>query len=375
MTDVYRIHEFARLADVSVRTLHHYDRVGLLKPQRTQAGYRLYTARDLERLEQILALKFLGMPLTQVKALLNHKGSSLADSLQMQRAALEEKREMLDRAIGAIRDAEKVMERDQAPKAKVLATIIAAFKEMNNMEFMEKYFSEEAWAKWSGRRKALPLDEKKQASQAWIEFYRDAEGVLGEDPGSDVAQRLTARWLALEDATSDGDKDIKAGFRKAWLDRQNWPAKDRQRIAEVNLENIADFIGRAMGASMKKYYSDEAWAKLTKLRQQTDSASRQQTWAAWRELFRDVDASLDEHPASKAAQELATRWMKLVEKSTGDDPDVKAGAYKAWQNRQAWPENLQEQFAEFRLDEIGLFIRKALALRWKPRPGPRDFAT
>jgi DNA-binding transcriptional MerR regulator len=363
MTNAYRIHEFAELADVSVRTLHHYDRAGLLKPQRTQAGYRLYTARDLERLEQILALKFLGMPLTQIRTLLDHNGQSLAGSLRMQRAALEEKRAMLDRAIGAIRDAESVMERDQAPEAKVLATIIAAFKEMNNMEFMEKYFSAEAWAKFSGRRKEMPPDAKKRASQAWIDLYREAEGLLDEDPASEAAQSLTARWLALEDRSSDGDKGIKAGFRKAWMDRQNWPAKDRQRIEQFNVEKIADFIGRAMGASMKKYYSDAAWAKLMKLREQTDAKSRQQTGRAWIELFRDVDASLDEHPTSKVAQELATRWMKLVERSTGYDPGVRAGVLKAWQHRQEWPESMQEQLAGFRMDKIGLFIHKAIALR------------
>ena len=362
-TDLYRIHEFAKLAGVSVRALHHYDRVGLLKPGRTQAGYRLYTGRDLERLEQILALKFLGMPLTQIKALLSHKGLKLADSLQMQRSALEGKREMLDRAIGAIREAQRVMEHDQAPEAKVLATIIAAFKEMNNMEFMEKYFSEEAWAKWSGRRKELPLKAKKEASEAWIELYGEAEKLLDVDPGSEAAQKLAARWLEMEDATSEGDKGIKAAFRQAWMDRQNWPAKDRQRIEEFNLEKIAEFIGRAMGASMKKYYSDAAWTKLMKLRKHTDVAAQQQTWAAWRELFSDVDASLDEHPTSKAAQDLATRWMKLVEKSTGDDPDIIAGARKAWQNRQAWPESMQDQLAGYRLDKIAQFIHKALALR------------
>ena len=363
MTDFYRIHEFAELADVSVRTLHHYDRLGLLKPQRTQAGYRLYTARDLERLEQILALKFLGMPLTQIRTLLDHDGLALADSLQMQRSALEEKRKMLDRAIGAIREAESVMERDQAPEAKALATIIAAFKEMDNMEFMEKYFSEEAWGKFSGRRKEMPLEAKKRASQAWIDLYREAEGLLDEDPAGEAAQALTARWLALEDRSSGGDKGVKAGFRKAWIDRQNWPAKDRQRIEQFNVEKIADFIGRAMGASMKKYYSDAAWAKLMKLREQTDEGSRQQTGQAWIELFRDVDASLDEHPTSKAAQELATRWLKLVERSIGDDPGVRAGVRKAWQNRQDWPESIQERLAEFRMDKIGLFIQKTLALR------------
>ncbi|MGD0629869.1 MAG: MerR family transcriptional regulator [Terracidiphilus sp.] len=363
MNGPYRIQEFARLADVSVRTLHHYDRMGLLRPQRTQAGYRLYTVRDLQRLEQILALRFLGMPLQQIRTLLDHDGMSLADSLKLQRSALEEKRETVERAIRAIKDAESVMQRDQAPEAKVLATIIAAFKEMNNMEFMEKYFSEEAWAKFSGRRKEMPPDAKKRASQAWIDLYTEAESLLGEDPASEAAQKLVARWLALEDRSCDGDKGIKEGFRKAWRDRQNWPPKDRKRIEQFNVEKIADFIGLAMGASMKKYYSDAAWAKLMKLRAQTDEGARKQTGQAWLELFRDVDASLDEHPSSKAAQELATRWLKLVERSIGDDPGIRAGVRKAWQNRQDWPESMQEQLAGFRMDKIGQFIHKALALR------------
>lgn len=67
MSRRYQVHEFADLAGVTVRALHHYDRLGLLRARRTDAGYRLYTARDLERLEQIVALKFFGLPLKQIK--------------------------------------------------------------------------------------------------------------------------------------------------------------------------------------------------------------------------------------------------------------------------------------------------------------------
>jgi hypothetical protein len=59
----YRIHEFAALAGVTVKALHHYDRLGLLKPSRTDAGYRVYVDADLERLEEIVALKSLGFSL------------------------------------------------------------------------------------------------------------------------------------------------------------------------------------------------------------------------------------------------------------------------------------------------------------------------
>ena len=63
MSRLYHVHEFAELAGVTVKALHHYDRFGLLTPSRTEAGYRLYAEADLERLEQIIALKFLGFSL------------------------------------------------------------------------------------------------------------------------------------------------------------------------------------------------------------------------------------------------------------------------------------------------------------------------
>jgi DNA-binding transcriptional MerR regulator len=59
----YRVGEFAALAGVTVRALHHDDRVGLSRPKRGAGGYRVYSARDLERLEQIVVLMYLGIPL------------------------------------------------------------------------------------------------------------------------------------------------------------------------------------------------------------------------------------------------------------------------------------------------------------------------
>jgi DNA-binding transcriptional MerR regulator len=60
---LYRVQEFAQRAGVTVKALHHYDRLGLLCARRTASGYRLYNEFDFERLEKITALKFLGVPL------------------------------------------------------------------------------------------------------------------------------------------------------------------------------------------------------------------------------------------------------------------------------------------------------------------------
>jgi DNA-binding transcriptional MerR regulator len=95
----YRIREFAALAGATVRALRHYDRLGLLKPRRTYTGYRVYSAEDLGALEQIVALKFIGLPLKKVKGLVRRSPSELAQALHAQRTVIEEKRNLLDRAI------------------------------------------------------------------------------------------------------------------------------------------------------------------------------------------------------------------------------------------------------------------------------------
>jgi DNA-binding transcriptional MerR regulator len=85
----HTVGEVARIARVSVRALHHYDEIGLLEPSsRTEAGYRLYTSADLERLQQILFYRELGFPLDEIERV-------LADPTFDRRRALVNHRELL----------------------------------------------------------------------------------------------------------------------------------------------------------------------------------------------------------------------------------------------------------------------------------------
>lgn len=102
LSDHYQIRQFADLAGVTVKALHHYDRLGLLRPKRSRAGYRVYYQRDLGTLEQIVALKFLGLPLKEIAAVLERPALKWRDTLRLQRQALEERQELLGRAIHAI---------------------------------------------------------------------------------------------------------------------------------------------------------------------------------------------------------------------------------------------------------------------------------
>lgn len=191
MNKLYQVQEFAQLAGVTVRALHHYDRLGLLRPRRTNAGYRLYSLPDLERLEQIVALKFLGIPLKQIHTLLDRKGLTLPDALRWQRRVLEDKRRLLDRAIRAIREAE------DRPDTAVLRKIIEVIEMQNSVDWMKKYYSDEAWAKIEQRKPAWSPELQERVSREWTELFRDVEAALGEDPGSERARALAARWTNL----------------------------------------------------------------------------------------------------------------------------------------------------------------------------------
>ena len=82
-----KINEVAKVSGVSSRTLHYYDEIGLLKPTKLENEYRVYTANDLDKLQQILFYKFLGFKLSKIAEILNNKSNKLE--------ILEEQRQLI----------------------------------------------------------------------------------------------------------------------------------------------------------------------------------------------------------------------------------------------------------------------------------------
>ena len=94
--------QVAELTGVTVRTLHHYDEIGLLSPrERSEAGYRLYAYEDLARLQEILVWRALGFSLAEIQAILGDPGYDRLAALRKQRALIEQQAERL----GALRAA------------------------------------------------------------------------------------------------------------------------------------------------------------------------------------------------------------------------------------------------------------------------------
>lgn len=95
----YTVAQLAEMAGVSRRTLRYYDQIGLLHPQRAQNGYRYYTAREADRLQQVLFYRALGLPLEEIGAVLDSPGFDRLAALQSHLEKLTQKRRQIDTLI------------------------------------------------------------------------------------------------------------------------------------------------------------------------------------------------------------------------------------------------------------------------------------
>lgn len=102
-----KISEFAKRAGVTVKTLLHYDKIGLLKPsEKTDCGYRIYCEEDFLRLQQITTLKFIGLSLMEINQILHESQANLESMISFQKKALEEKKKHIESVITVFNKAE-----------------------------------------------------------------------------------------------------------------------------------------------------------------------------------------------------------------------------------------------------------------------------
>ncbi|MEF9922154.1 MAG: MerR family transcriptional regulator, partial [Anaerovoracaceae bacterium] len=98
-----KINEVAKLTGVTVRTLHYYDEIGLLKPSKvTDAGYRIYDEKAMETLQQILFFRELEFPLNEIKGIMSNPNYNREDTLLKHRELLTQKRNRLDKLISLL---------------------------------------------------------------------------------------------------------------------------------------------------------------------------------------------------------------------------------------------------------------------------------
>ncbi len=206
---VWKVGELAAEAGLTVRTLHHYDRIGLVQPaQRSATGHRLYTVRDVERLYQALALRQLGLGLDQIAELLE-------GTVPMTRV-LAAHRDYLAAHLAATRDLHALVAALTATAESRSDTSTDHFLELIRRTVMvddtiKKYFTEEQLTQLALRREKLGEQRIQQVEADWTVLIPavDAAIAAGMDPTTAEAQQLAAQWMALLEGFHGGDEGLR----------------------------------------------------------------------------------------------------------------------------------------------------------------------
>jgi DNA-binding transcriptional MerR regulator len=244
---MYKVSQFAEKSGVTVRALHHYDRMGLLKPSgRTESGYRLYTDGDSARLQQIETLKFIGLSLRQIKDVLEGNDLDLSETLGLQRRLLGEKKNQIEQALRAIEEAERSLRPRNVPDWTALKKIIEVMKMQSSNEWMKKYYSEEAQADIAKRAQSFTPEMQARVQQEWKDLVNDVEAAQtrNEDPAGTLARSLAERWANLVKGFTGGNSEVQKGLNKLYADQGHWPSTFQKPCSD----DVWTFIKKAMAA-------------------------------------------------------------------------------------------------------------------------------
>ena len=236
-----KINELAKLTGVTVRSLHYYDEIGLLNPsEHTNAGYRIYSIADIERLQQILFFKELDFPLSKIKSFMSSVNYDKNFAIIKQKELLEEKRNRLN---GLITLLDEILKGESE----------MSFKEFDNtqLEKMQEEYAKEVQKRFGGTAAYAEYKEKsknysksdyallaKKAESIFAEFSKIKE----EDPASEKAQTLVKKWQNfISENYYECDKSILLVLSEMYVADERF----KENIDKIG-EGTAEFITKAI---------------------------------------------------------------------------------------------------------------------------------
>lgn len=186
------VKDLSELTGVSVQTLHHYDRIDLLKPSiRLSNGYRIYSEKDLLRLQQIIALKFFGFELSKIKELLASNTEAL-EHFSAQAKLLEQKANMLLDASNALKLVVTDVADDKSIPWETIIKLIEVYRMSQKLDhsWVKEIFTPEElkqYADFETELQANATPEQKLAfEKSWRSLVAEIESNLNKDPKSAV---------------------------------------------------------------------------------------------------------------------------------------------------------------------------------------------
>lgn len=303
-----KVGELAAAAGLTVRTLHHYDSIGLLKPSaRSDAGYRLYDRDDVARLHRIQALRAFGMRLSEIGLYLDSPEGSALAIVERQLAAL-------DRQMSEAARMREQLQRLRAELTEGLEPDLPTWLDsLERMGMYEKYFTEDELAR-------LPMYHDDAVKAHWKALVEEAQELIRTQvaPDSETAAAFGRRWLDAFGRGTGGDADLAARIN-LMAERE----KEAVGIPQDVMQFVMAVIGELKQAIWSRYLALDVIARMRR-----HYITRGHEWTILigqvREQMRaDPDAA---QPASLA---LGRQWMDLFHDMVGTDPQAVAGFRRA----------------------------------------------
>ncbi|MBC5781347.1 MerR family transcriptional regulator [Ramlibacter sp. USB13] len=287
----------ARSTGLTVRTLHHYDEIGLLKPSaRSESGYRMYDEADVARLHAIQALRHLGLPLAEIGPLLDGRGGSPERILEQQMLQLD----------AQIRQASELKERLALLRDHLAKGMAPAMEDwVRSLSLMTTY-----GRYFDAREIRDILQSYATIQEEWLALQAEVQDCMdaGAAHDSERAQALTRRWTALMVRWMDGD------FER--MDR--WGAMYR---AEPSAHGIRGAPPSGMIAYMEQAIAFRVGLLQAHFGEVDFKPARMvpdEEFAAIEKAGRKLLAQRT-RPTSQPARALRERWVELLERMAGGD--------------------------------------------------------
>ena len=329
--------ELAKRSGLTVRTLHHYDSIGLLVPSsRSDAGYRLYDRANIERLHRIQALRRLGLSLADIGNTLSGPQLPLTEVIDRQLAQIESE---LAQALRLKRQLIELRTQLAAGQAPDLAQWLDT---LELMTMYENYFSPEELQRF-------PMLNDADAQAEWAAMVGMVQSLIDHHtpPDAHEAQILGLRWMRTLQRDTGNNADFLSRLDKMHANEPALQASSRitpevqqfvrQAVMEGRMAIYARYLEPHELAFMREHYPShmDDWPVLV---------------AALRK-----EIAMGTAPEAPVVQALAKRWMELFCSYAGNDPQTHLRFRKAHDNE---PELIEGSFVDA---ELLQYLHKAFA--------------
>lgn len=334
-----KVGELARRTGLTIRTLHHYHEIGLLAPSgRSDAGYRLYSRADIARLHGIQALKQLGLPLTDIGAMLASDGASLPDLIARQLTALDRQVEQAKALRARLLRLQKHLKRGDDPD------LVDWLTTLESMTMYDKYFTPAETRTLKQHRKAADVETH------WPMLVKSVRTLMaqGVAPAHPQARSAVREWSAMLDKMVGGDAGLM--IKLDAMTRNEPTVQARNGVDPAVLDYVMAARAAEQTEVYAKYLDPDEVSRI--------AANRARNAAKWPPLILAMRARMEQgaSPEDDEVRALARQWQALFEASfTGGDAALQAKLRKVFEQE---PELLRSNALDPALLD---FVRSACA--------------